>query len=77
MGRSRACKRKRETLGTIRRIPDDLWMEVQSLLPPEKRGMNGRGNVKLTVDEIICEKAVDTGLLARSVGHGSACEFPS
>src|SRR3990172_3392829 len=43
MGRSRVSKREWKTLGTIRRIPDDLWMEVQPLLPPEKkRGANGR-----------------------------------
>ena len=43
MGRSKARKRKEKTLGTIRRIPDDLWMEVQPLLPHEKRpGTNGR-----------------------------------
>ena len=30
-------------LGTIRRIPDELWMEIQRLLPPEKPlGTNGR-----------------------------------
>jgi len=42
-GSKKARKRKRKTLGTIRRIPDDLWIEVQPLLPHEKAlGTNGR-----------------------------------
>ena len=50
MGRSKARKRKEKTLGTIRRIPDDLWMMVQPLLPHEKRpGTNGRPVVPFRV----------------------------
>ena len=43
VGKGRVRKREGKRLGTIRRIPDELWMEVQPLLPREKkRGTNGR-----------------------------------
>ena len=77
MGRSRACKRKREALGTIRRIPDDLWMEVQSLLPPEKRGMNGRPVVpfRKVLDGIlfVLRTGCQWKALPAEYGSGSTC----
>jgi hypothetical protein len=43
MGENKSRKPKRKRPGTIRRIPDDLSMEVQPLLPREKAlGSNGR-----------------------------------
>jgi transposase len=78
MGRSRARKRKRKTLGTIRRIPDDLWMEVQSLLPPEKkRGTNGRPVVPFreVLDGIlfVLRTGCQWKALPAEYGSGSTC----
>lgn len=43
MAENKARKPKRKRLGMIRCIPDDLWMEIQPLLPREKAlGSNGR-----------------------------------
>ena len=77
MSSSRVRKRKR-TLGTIRHIPDDLWLEVQSLLPPEKKpGTNGRPVVpfRKVLDGILF--VLRTGCqwkdLGAEFGSGSTC----
>ena len=78
MGKSRACKRKRKMLGTIRRIPDGLWMEVQPLLPPEKkRGTNGRPMVsfRIVLDGIlyVLRTGCQWKMLPAEYGSGSTC----
>jgi transposase len=71
-------KRKRKTLGTIRRIPDDLWMEVQPLLPREKAsGTNGRPVVpfRTVLDGIlyVLRTGCQWKALPREYGSGSTC----
>jgi transposase len=78
MSRSRARKRKRRTLGTIRRIPDDLWLEVQPLLPPEKKpGTNGRPVVPFreVLDGIlyVLRTGCQWKALPSEYGSGSTC----
>jgi transposase len=79
MGRSRKIQRRRaKKLGTIRRIPDDLWMEIQPLLPPEKKPRtNGRPVVpfRTVLDGIL--HVLRTGCqwkeLSSEFGSGSTC----
>ena len=78
MRKSRVRKRKGKALGTIRRIPDDLWVEVQPLLPPEKKpGTNGRPVVpfRKVLDGILF--VLRTGCqwkdLSAEYGSGSTC----
>ena len=78
MGRSKARKWKRKTLGTIRRIPDDLWMMVQPLLPREKRpGTNGRPVVpfRKVLDGIlyVLRTGCQWKMLPAEYGSGSTC----
>lgn len=75
---SRVRKRKMKALRTIRRIPDDLWLEVQPLLPPEKKpGTNGRPVVpfRKVLDGILF--VLRTGCqwkdLSAEYGSGSTC----
>jgi transposase len=77
MGRSRFRKRKR-MLGTIRRIPDDLWVEIQPLLPPEKElGTNGRPVVpfRKVLDGIlyVLRTGCQWKALPAEYGSGSTC----
>jgi transposase len=78
MSRSKVLKRKRKTLGTIRRIPDDLWLEVQPLLPPEKKhGTNGRPVVpfRKVLDGIlfVLRTGCQWKALPSEYGSGSTC----
>jgi len=78
MGRSRNRKRTRKRLGTIRRIPDDLWMEVQPLFPKEKRlGTNGRPAVpfRKVLDGIlyVLRTGCQWKALPAEYGSGSTC----
>ena len=77
-GSKKARKRKRKTLGTIRRIPDDLWMEVQPLLPHEKAlGTNGRPVVpfRMVLDGIlyVLRTGCQWKMLPAEYGSGSTC----
>lgn len=77
-GSKKARKRKRKTLGTIRRIPDDLWMEVQPLLPHEKAlGTNGRPAVpfRKVLDGIlyVLRTGCQWKMLPAEYGSGSTC----
>jgi len=78
MGGSKTCRRKRKTLRTIRRIPDDLWMEVQPLLPYEKEpGTNGRPVVpfRKVLDGIlyVLRTGCQWKALPAEYGSGSTC----
>ena len=78
MGRSKTRKRKRKTLKTIRRIPDDLWMEIQPLLPKEKElGSNGRPAVpfRKVLDGIlfVLRTGCQWKMLPAEYGSGSTC----
>ena len=71
-------KHKGKKLGTIRRIPDDLWKEIQPLLPPEKPSETvGRPQVpfRKVLDGILY--ALRTGCpwkdLGAEFGSGSTC----
>jgi len=77
-GSKKARKRKRKTLGTIRRIPDDLWMEVQPLLPHEKAlGTNGRPAVpfRMVLDGMlyVLRTGCQWKMLPTEYGSGSTC----
>ena len=77
-GNKKSRKRKRKTLGTIRRIPDDLWMEVQPLLPREKApGTNGRPVVpfRKVLDGIlyVLRTGCQWKALPAEYGSGSTC----
>ena len=77
-GSKKARKRKRKTLGTIRRIPDDLWMEVQPLLPHEKAlGTNGRPVVpfRMVLDGMlyVLRTGCQWKMLPTEYGSGSTC----
>jgi transposase len=70
--------RKRKKLGTIRRIPDELWMEVQPLLPHEKEtGTNGRPVVSFrkVLDGIlyVLRTGCQWKALPAEYGSGSTC----
>jgi transposase len=76
MGRSKTCKRRR--LGTIRRIPNDLWMEVRPLLPREKMpGTDGRPVVpfRKVLDGIlyVLRTGCQWKMLPAEYGSGSTC----
>lgn len=78
MGKSKGRKRKRKPLGTIRRIPDDLWMEVRPLLPHEKEpGTNGRPVVpfRKVLDGIlyVLRTGCQWKALPAEYGSGSTC----
>jgi len=78
MGRSKARKRKRKTLGTIRRIPNDLWMKLQPLLPKEKEpGTNGRPAVpfRKVLDGVlyVLRTGCQWKALPAEYGSGSTC----
>jgi transposase len=77
-GNKKTRKRKRKMLGTIRRIPDDLWTEVQPLLPKEKmRGTNGRPVVpfRKVLDGIlyVLRTGCQWKALPAEYGSGSTC----
>ena len=77
-GSKKARKRKRKTLDTIRRIPDDLWMEVQPLLPHEKAlGTNGRPAVpfRKVLDGMlyVLRTGCQWKMLPAEYGSGSTC----
>ena len=70
--------RKRKKLDTIRRIPDDLWMEVQPLLPHEKAlGTNGRPAVpfRMVLDGVlyVLRTGCQWKMLPAEYGSGSTC----
>jgi len=78
MGKSKTRRHKRKRLGTIRRIPDDLWMEVQPLLPKEKElGTNGRPVVpfRKVLDGIlyVLRTGCQWKMLPAEYGSGSTC----
>ena len=78
MGKGRVRKRKGKRLGTIRCIPDELWMEVQPLLPPQKkRGTNGRPAVpfRKVLDGIlyVLRTGCQWKALPSEYGSGSTC----
>ena len=78
MSRSRTRKRRRKALGTIRPIPDDLWVEVQPLLPREKAlGSNGRPVVpfRKVLDGIlyVLRTGCQWKALPSEYGSGSTC----
>ena len=70
--------RKRKKLGTIRRIPDELWMEIQPLLPHEKEtGTNGRPVVpfRKVLDGMlyVLRTGCQWKMLPAEYGSGSTC----
>jgi len=78
MGENKARKSKRKRLGTIRRIPDDLWVEIQPLLPREKTlGSNGRPVVpfRKVLDGIlyVLRTGCQWKALPSEYGSGSTC----
>ncbi len=78
MGRSKTRKGKKKVLKTIRCIPDDLWMEVQPLLPKEKKpGSNGRPVVpfRKVLDGIlyVLRTGCQWKMLPAEYGSGSTC----
>jgi transposase len=78
MGENETRKPKRKRLGTIRRIPDDLWMEIQPLLPREKAlGSNGRPVVpfRKVLDGIlyVLRTGCQWKALPSEYGSGSTC----
>jgi transposase len=78
VGENKARKPKGKRLGTIERIPDDLWMEVQPLLPHEKAsGTNGRPVVpfRTVLDGIlyVLRTGCQWKALPAEYGSGSTC----
>jgi transposase len=78
MGKGKTRRHKRKRLGTIRRIPDDLWVEVQPLLPKEKEpGTNGRPVVpfRKVLDGIlyVLRTGCQWKALPAEYGSGSTC----
>lgn len=71
-------RKTKRRLPTIWRIPDDLWIEIQRLLPPEKPpGTTGRPVVpfRLVVDGIlyVLRTGCQWKALPREYGSGSTC----
>jgi hypothetical protein len=71
-------KRSKHRLRTIRRIPDELWAELQPLLPPEKPpGTPGRPvvPVRQVLDGVlyVLRTGCQWKALPRKYGSGSTC----
>jgi transposase len=77
MGGSGTRRRRRKRLGTIKRIPDDLWIEVQPLLPKEEPGTNGRPVVpfRKVLDGMlyVLRTGCQWKVLPGEYGSGSTC----